>query len=117
MSGAVGLIERRPGGDREPDIAGDPAAAIYTDWETVYQDNVVGIYQLAFRSVGNAADADDVAEDVMIRTLKTLRAAIPARIQRARGCQGDGCDVVQRAGVAVPRPSEVCRARTGGAGM
>jgi RNA polymerase sigma-70 factor (ECF subfamily) len=82
MPGAVGLIELRPGGDREPEIASDPAAAIYTDWESVYQDNVVGIYQLAFRRVGNAADAEDVAEDVMIRTLKTLR--FPAPVHNVR---------------------------------
>ena len=82
MSGAVGLIELRPGGDREPESASDPAAAIYSDWESVYQDNVVGIYQLAFRRVGNAADAEDVAEDVMIRTLKTLR--FPAPVHNVR---------------------------------
>src|SRR5260370_16611042 len=77
MPRAVGVIELRPGGDHEPEIAKEPQTALYTDWESVYQDNVVGIYQLAFRRVGNAADAEDVAEDVLIRTLKTLRFPAP----------------------------------------
>src|SRR5229473_4362658 len=83
MSGAVGLIELRPGGDREPGIASDSAAAIYSNWEAVYQDNVVGIYQLAFRRVGNAADAEDLAEDVLMQTLKTLRLPAPVPTVRA----------------------------------
>ena len=74
----MGLIELRPGGRPEP----DPEGAVYTDWETVYQDNVVGIYQLAFRRVGNAADAEDVAEEVLIRTLNTLR--FPAPVHNVR---------------------------------
>ena len=64
-----GVIELRPGGRPEP----EPAGASYTDWESVYQDNVVGIYQLAFRRVGNSGDAEDVAEEVRIRTLNTLQ--------------------------------------------
>ena len=78
----MGMIELRPGDDPEPEISRDPAAAVYVDWESVYQDNVVGIYQLAFRRVGNAADAEDVAEDVLIRTLKTLR--FPAPVYNVR---------------------------------
>jgi RNA polymerase sigma factor (sigma-70 family) len=73
----VGLIELRPAGRPEP----DPAAS-YSNWESVYQDNVVGIYQLAFRRVGNAADAEDVAEEVLIRTLNTLR--FPAPVHNVR---------------------------------
>ena len=79
----MGLIEFRPSDHPQPEIANEPAAAIYTDWESVYQDNVVGIYQLAFRRVGNAADAEDVAEDVLIRTLKTLRFPAPVHNVRA----------------------------------
>ncbi len=82
MPSAVGLIEFRAAGDPGPKIENEPAAAIYTDWESVYQDNVVGIYQLVFRRVGNAADAEDLAEDVLIRTLKTLR--FPAPIHNVR---------------------------------
>jgi RNA polymerase sigma factor (sigma-70 family) len=63
-------------------VAGDPAAAIYPDWESVYQDNVVGIYQLVFRRVGNAADAEDLAAEVLMQTLKTLR--LPAPVHNVR---------------------------------
>jgi RNA polymerase sigma factor (sigma-70 family) len=67
---------------REPEPGPEPAAAVYPDWESVYQDNVVGIYQLAFRRVGNAADAEDLAEDVLMQTLKTLR--LPAPVHNVR---------------------------------
>jgi RNA polymerase sigma-70 factor (ECF subfamily) len=79
----VGLIELRPSNDPKPGIANEPAPAIYPDWESVYQDNVVGIYQLVYRRVGNAADAEDLAEDVLIRTLKTLRFPAPVHNVRA----------------------------------
>jgi RNA polymerase sigma factor (sigma-70 family) len=78
----VGLRELRAESDSKTETANEPARAIYTDWESVYQDNVVGIYQLAFRRVGNAADAEDLAEDVLIRTLKTLR--FPAPVYNVR---------------------------------
>lgn len=58
-------------------------AAVYPDWETVYQDNVVGIYQLVFRKVGNAADAEDLAAEVLLQTLKTLRLPAPVPMVRA----------------------------------
>lgn len=61
----------------------DPATAMYPDWEAVYQDNVVGIYQLVFRRVGNAADAEDLAADVLMQTLKTLRLPAPVHNVRA----------------------------------
>ena len=76
------MIDFPAGGRIEPRIPNDPANAVYTDWESVYQDNVVGIYQLVFRRVGNAADAEDLAEDVLIRTLKTLR--FPAPVHNVR---------------------------------
>jgi RNA polymerase sigma factor (sigma-70 family) len=59
------------------------ASAIYPDWESVYQDNVVGIYQLVFRKVGNAADAEDLAAEVLMQTLKTLRLPAPVHNVRA----------------------------------
>src|ERR1700681_4961685 len=59
------------------------AAGVYADWESVYRDNVVGIYQLAIRRVGNAADAEDLAQEVLIRTLKTLRLPAPVHNVRA----------------------------------
>ena len=80
MGCKVGLIEFQAAGELQPGISNEPA--IYTNWESVYQDNVVGIYQLVFRRVGNAADAEDLAEDVLIRTLKTLR--FPAPVHNVR---------------------------------
>src|SRR5712671_5875707 len=77
------MTEPRLAGPPDPDVAGDPATATYPDWESVYQDNVVGIYQLAFRRVGNAADAEDLAEDVLMQTLKTLRLPAPVHNVRA----------------------------------
>jgi RNA polymerase sigma factor (sigma-70 family) len=65
-----------------PEPGPEAATAVYPDWESVYQDNVVGIYQLAYRRVGNAADAEDVAEDVLMQTLKTLR--LPAPVHNVR---------------------------------
>src|SRR2546427_6075901 len=78
----MGVINLRGADDPEPGPVNDPARAIYPDWESVYQDNVVGIYQLVFRRVGTAADAEDLAEDVLIRTLKTLR--FPAPVHNVR---------------------------------
>src|SRR4029077_348060 len=77
------MTELRLAGPPEPDVPEDPTAAVYADWESVYQDNVVGIYQLVFRRVGNAADAEDLAEDVLMQTLKTLRLPAPVHNVRA----------------------------------
>jgi RNA polymerase sigma-70 factor (ECF subfamily) len=70
-------------GAPDPDEVPDAASAVYLDWESVYEDNVVGIYQLAFRRVGNAADAEDLAEEVLMHTLKTLRLPAPVHNVRA----------------------------------
>ena len=67
----------------DPEPSGQPEPAIYPDWESVYQDNVVGIYQLVFRKVGNAADAEDLAEEALMQTLKTLRLPAPVPTVRA----------------------------------
>src|SRR5712671_4656464 len=77
------MTEPRLAGPPDPDVAGDPATATYPDWESVYQDNVVGIYRLVFRRVGNAADAEDLAEEVLMQTLKTLRLPAPVHNVRA----------------------------------
>ncbi|HEV2216137.1 MAG TPA: sigma-70 family RNA polymerase sigma factor [Candidatus Dormibacteraeota bacterium] len=58
-------------------------AAVYPDWESVYHDNIVGTYQLVFRKVGNPADAEDLAEEVLMHTLKTLRLPAPVPTVRA----------------------------------
>jgi RNA polymerase sigma factor (sigma-70 family) len=70
-------------GAPDPEEVPDAASAVYLDWESVYEDNVVGIYQLAFRRVGNAADAEDLAEEVLMHTLKTLRLPAPVHNVRA----------------------------------
>ena len=54
----------------------------YTDWEQVYRDNIVGIYQYVFRRVGNAPDAEDLAAEVLLHTLRTLR--FPAPVHNVR---------------------------------
>jgi RNA polymerase sigma factor (sigma-70 family) len=79
----VGVTEPRLEGTTSPDVDKGPASAMYPDWESVYQDNVVGIYRLVFRRVGNAADAEDLAEDVLMQTLKTLRLPAPVHNVRA----------------------------------
>src|SRR5438132_4675361 len=79
----MGVINLRGADDPEPEPVNDPASAIYTDWESVYQDNVVGIYQLVFRRVGNAADAEDLAAEALMQTLKTLRLPAPVPTVRA----------------------------------
>ena len=66
-----------------PEDAPETETPVYLDWESVYQDNVVGIYQLVFRRVGNAADAEDLAEEVLMHTLKTLRLPAPVHNVRA----------------------------------
>jgi RNA polymerase sigma factor (sigma-70 family) len=78
----VAVTEPRLAGRPDPDVSDDAAAAMYPDWESVYQDNVVGIYQLVYRRVGNAPDAEDLAEEVLMQTLKTLR--LPAPVNNVR---------------------------------
>ncbi len=78
----LGVTEHRLAGTPDPEVGGEPAPAVYPDWESVYQDNVVGIYQLVFRRVGNAADAEELAADVLMQTLKTLR--LPAPVHNVR---------------------------------
>ncbi len=79
----VALTEMHLAGASEPDSRREPDSATYPDWESVYEDNVVGIYQLVFRRVGNAADAEDLAAEVLMQTLKTLRLPAPVHNVRA----------------------------------
>src|SRR5579871_6612019 len=55
----------------------------YGDWEAVYRDNVVPLYKLIFRRVGNAPDAEDLAQEVLVRTLRSLRFPAPVREVRS----------------------------------
>jgi RNA polymerase sigma factor (sigma-70 family) len=54
----------------------------YEGWEDVYRDNVVGIYHLVFRRVGNSPDAEDLCEEILIRALTRLR--LPAPVHEVR---------------------------------
>ncbi len=77
------MTEPQAANAARPESVVDLASAVYPDWEAVYRDNVVGIYQLVYRKVGNAADAEDLAEDVLMQTLKTLRLPAPAHNVRS----------------------------------
>lgn len=55
----------------------------YQDWEAVYRDNVVGLYQLVFRRVGNGPDAEDLCEEILLRALPRLRLPAPVHEVRA----------------------------------
>jgi RNA polymerase sigma-70 factor (ECF subfamily) len=82
------------GGDRPGEAFDDPAshgksflrvvdAQTYQDWEAVYRDNIVGIYHLVFRRVGNAPDSEDLSEEILLRALRRLRLPAPVHEVRA----------------------------------
>jgi RNA polymerase sigma-70 factor, ECF subfamily len=48
---------------------------VYTDWESVYRDNVRRLYGLMFARVGNRADAEDLTSEVFRTALGPLRLA------------------------------------------
>jgi RNA polymerase sigma-70 factor (ECF subfamily) len=58
----------------------------YADWESVYADNVVAVYRLVFRQVGNRPDAEDLAEEVFLAALPRLR--LPAPMASVRSYLG-----------------------------
>jgi len=51
--------------------------ARYTDWETIYQDNVVRVYRLMFARVGNRPDAEDLTSEVFVKSLPNLSLPSP----------------------------------------
>jgi RNA polymerase sigma-70 factor (ECF subfamily) len=53
------------------------------DWETVYRENVVWVYRLMLRKVGNPADAEDLTGEVFLAVLKPLRGSASAAEIRA----------------------------------
>jgi RNA polymerase sigma factor (sigma-70 family) len=83
MTDVPSASEATPPGREAVARGAHEAAEVYADWESVYRDNVVGIYQLAMRRVGSSADAEDLAQEVLIRTLKTLRLPAPVNNVRA----------------------------------
>jgi RNA polymerase sigma factor (sigma-70 family) len=50
-------------------------ADIYTDWESVYRDNVDRLYRLMYARVGNRPDAEDLTSEVFKAALGPLRLA------------------------------------------
>jgi RNA polymerase sigma factor (sigma-70 family) len=48
---------------------------VYTDWESVYRDNVDRLYRLMYARVGNHPDAEDLTSEVFRTTLGPLRLA------------------------------------------
>jgi RNA polymerase sigma factor (sigma-70 family) len=48
---------------------------VYTDWESVYRDNVERLYRLMYARVGNRPDAEDLTSEVFRTALGPLRLA------------------------------------------
>lgn len=55
--------------------------AVYTDWQRIYQANVVRIYRLMFSRVGNRPDAEDLTSEVFVKTLPNL--SLPSPVNQA----------------------------------
>jgi RNA polymerase sigma factor (sigma-70 family) len=58
-------------------------AGSYADWDAVYTDNVLAVYRLVHRQVGNRPDAEDLTEEVFLAALPRLR--LPAPLHSVRG--------------------------------
>jgi len=50
-------------------------ADVYTDWESVYRDNIDRLYRLMYSRVGNRPDAEDLTSEVFRTALPPLRMA------------------------------------------
>jgi RNA polymerase sigma-70 factor, ECF subfamily len=55
---------------------------VYSDWETIYQENVVRVYRLIFSRVGNRPDAEDLTSEVFVKSLPQL--SLPAAVAQVR---------------------------------
>jgi RNA polymerase sigma-70 factor (ECF subfamily) len=55
----------------------------YPDLDAVYANNVLAVYRLIFRQVGNRPDAEDLTEEVFLAVLHRLRLPAPVRSVRA----------------------------------
>jgi RNA polymerase sigma-70 factor (ECF subfamily) len=47
----------------------------YTDWESVYRDNIDRLYRLMYARVGNRADAEDLTSEIFRTALGPLKLA------------------------------------------
>ncbi|HET9848867.1 MAG TPA: sigma-70 family RNA polymerase sigma factor [Candidatus Dormibacteraeota bacterium] len=56
---------------------------VYSEWETIYQENVVSVYRLIFARVGNRPDAEDLTSEVFLKSLPKLTLPAPASQVRA----------------------------------
>ena len=54
----------------------------YDDWETIYEDNVVGFYKLVYRQVGNRPDAEDLVAEIFTSALPHID--LPASVGKVR---------------------------------
>src|SRR5579872_2042973 len=61
------------------DAAGSGKTDIRCEFERLYQQNSRRVYHLAYRLVGNAADAEDVTQDAFVRAWKHFDHYDPAR--------------------------------------
>jgi RNA polymerase sigma factor (sigma-70 family) len=95
----------------------------YATWESVYADNVVAVYRLVFRQVGNGPDAEDLAEEVFLAALPRLR--LPAPVASVRSYLGATVRTViadywrrhYAAPPAAPLPNDVTAAEPDAAGV
>jgi RNA polymerase sigma factor (sigma-70 family) len=46
---------------------------VYTDWESVYRDNIDRLYRLMYARVGNRPDAEDLTSEVFATALPPIR--------------------------------------------
>ncbi len=53
------------------------AGPVYSDWEAIYQANVVRVYRLMFSRVGNRPDAEDLTSEVFVKSLPNLTLPSP----------------------------------------
>ena len=51
----------------------------YTDWESVYRDNIDRLYRLMYARVGNRADAEDLTSEVFRTALGPLKIGVVER--------------------------------------
>jgi RNA polymerase sigma factor (sigma-70 family) len=57
--------------------------ALYTDWESIYQANVVKVYRLMYSRVGNRPDAEDLTSEVFVKSLPNL--SLPSPVVQVNG--------------------------------